>query len=307
MLQQVLPIARAVFHPSHHAHQLVIHVGYAQIYTCTLSHLVDFLLYLAACLGHHLFDTGWMDAPIGHQFVQRQAGYLPPHGIEATDDNGVGRIVDDDFHPCQTLEGAYVAPFASDDASLYFLILKVKHAHRILYCALGGRALYALHHYLFGLLVGRDFSLLHDVHYRRAGLCPCLVGHRVHQLLLCLFGTQSSYVLQLLHALFIHLLHLGLSHVQRLNLFVQVVAHPLQLVVLLLQLVHLLRQRLFSLFQLILALAKLVVLFVDALVVFTLHLQILLFRLQYLVFLDDFAFLFGIFKHLLALRQQLVA
>ena len=71
-----------------------------------------------------------MDAPIGDQFFQRQTGNLPPHGIEAGDDDGVGSVVDDHVDAGRQLEGANVPAFATDDASLHFIIRQRDGRHR---------------------------------------------------------------------------------------------------------------------------------------------------------------------------------
>ena len=98
VLQQVLPVGGAVFHASYHAHELVVHVVDAKVDAGAFAHFGNLLLNLAAGLGHHFLNACGVDAAVGDEFVQRQTGYLAAHGVEATDDDGVGRVVDDYLH-----------------------------------------------------------------------------------------------------------------------------------------------------------------------------------------------------------------
>ncbi len=279
MLQQVLAVTGTVFHATHHAHQLMVHVQDAEVNAGTFTHLVDFLFNLATRLGHYLLNAGRVDAAVGDQLVERQACNLAAHGVETTDDDGVGAVVDDDFHAGEALQGADVAAFATDNATLHLFVLQIEDTHCVLYSSFGGSALYALDDNLLGLLGGGDLGLLDDVHDGGRSLGTGFLGHGVHQLLLGLVGAHAGDVLQLADALFINLLHLSLTFFQGLDLVVQVLADALELIAFLLQLVDLLVEALLALLQLVLLLADFLVLLVDALVVLALHLQILFFGL----------------------------
>ena len=248
-----------------------------------------------------------MYAAVGDQLVERQARYLAAHRVETADNDSVRRVVDDNLHAGEALKGADIAALAADDAALHLLVLEVEDRHRVLDGRLRGSTLYALYHHLLGLLGGGDLGLLHDVHDSRRSLGTGFLGHCVYQVLLGLVGGHAGYVLQLVHTLFVHLLHLGLALVEGLNLAVQLLAHTLQFVALLLQFVDLLVEVLLALFQFVLGVAHLVVLLVDALVVLALELQELLLGLQFFLFLDDFTLLLSVLQHLLAAGHKLVA
>ena len=166
--------------------------------------------------------------------MQRQAGNLAAHGVETADDDGVGRVVDNNFHAGQAFQGTDIAALASNDAAFYLLVLEVEHAHRVLDGILGGGALDGLDDNLLGLFVGGDFGLLHNVHDIACCLRLGFVGHHFNEVLLGLVGGHAGDVFQFLDAFVVHLLHFGLPFAQYLYLAVQVLAHLFQLVALLL-------------------------------------------------------------------------
>src|SRR3712207_8444933 len=53
----------------------------------------------------HLLDPSGMNAPVGDELLQGEARDLPAHRVEAGDDHGVGRVVDDDVDAGGELEG----------------------------------------------------------------------------------------------------------------------------------------------------------------------------------------------------------
>jgi hypothetical protein len=76
-------------------------------------------LHLLAGLGDALLDPSGVDAPVADQVGERDAGDLPPHRVERGEDDALGRVVDDEVHPRQRLEGADVAPLPPDDAAFH--------------------------------------------------------------------------------------------------------------------------------------------------------------------------------------------
>ncbi len=136
---------------------------YAEVDGGALAGLDDFLLYLAAYLGHNLLDAGGMDATVGHELMQGQTGYLAAHGVESAQHYGFGGVVDDDLDACGGLEGAYVAAFAAYDTAFNLVRIDVEHCHRVFYGGLGGHALYRLHHDALGFFIGRHLGLIHYV------------------------------------------------------------------------------------------------------------------------------------------------
>src|SRR5882672_11395737 len=95
-----------------------------------------------------------MNAPIGDELLQRQPRDLAADWIEARDDYRVGSIVDDDIDASRELEGADVPAFASDDASLHFVIRKRYSRHSRLHALLRRYSLNRQSYDLLGFTFG---------------------------------------------------------------------------------------------------------------------------------------------------------
>ena len=121
MLQDVLPVGGAVLHPADQLHQLGVHAANSDVVHRLLPRLDDALIDVALGLLDDLLDAPRMDAAVGDQALQREAADLAAHRLEARDDHGVGRVVDDDVHPGRRFERADVAALAADDAALHFV------------------------------------------------------------------------------------------------------------------------------------------------------------------------------------------
>src|SRR5256714_2141825 len=115
----------------------------------------------------HFFDATGMDAPIGDQFFERETGNLPPHRIEAGDDDGVRSVVDDHVDAGRQLERANVPAFATDDASLHFIIRQRDSRYRRLDALLRRNSLdsqrYDFLRFTFGVALGRLTDLADPV------------------------------------------------------------------------------------------------------------------------------------------------
>ena len=76
-----------------------------------------------------LFDARGMDAAVGDQPLDRLPGDLTPEGVEAGEDDGPGRIVDNQFHAGGRLERADVAPFTADDPAFHVVAGQIDDRH----------------------------------------------------------------------------------------------------------------------------------------------------------------------------------
>ena len=90
----------------------------AEVDGSALSCLDYFLLYLLAHLCDNFLDACGVYSSVGDELMQRQTCYLAAHGVEAAENDSLGSIIDNDFNACSGLDGADVASFATDDASL---------------------------------------------------------------------------------------------------------------------------------------------------------------------------------------------
>ena len=169
MLQHVLTVAVAVLQPTQQLHQLrmkAVHVG-AQ--ARLLAFFADALLHFLAGFGHHLLDPGRMNAPVGDELFQGDAGDFPPHRIEAGQDHRFGRVVDDQVDAGLRLQRADVAAFPSDDAPLHVVAGQADHGNGRFGHVVRGTALNGQADDVAGPLVRFFFGLLlqladHDRH-----------------------------------------------------------------------------------------------------------------------------------------------
>ena len=73
-------------------------------------------------LGDHFLDAGGMDAAVLNELFERDARDFTPHGVEARERDGLGRVVDDEVAAGERLDGADVAALAADDAALHLVV-----------------------------------------------------------------------------------------------------------------------------------------------------------------------------------------
>ena len=214
VVEHVLSVAGAVVHPAQQLDQLGVQTVDIGLKDRALPFGLDGGVHLPLGLLHHLLDAGGVDAAVQDQLLQGQPGDLPADGVKAGDGDGLRRVVDDEVHPGQGLQGADVAALAADDAALHFVIGQRDHRHGGLRHVVGGAALDGQGDDLPGLSVrlvleaGLD---LLDLHGR-------LVGHiglqLIQQILLGLLGGEAGDPLQDLHLALLDLLRLGLGGFQ---------------------------------------------------------------------------------------------
>ena len=73
-------------------------------------------------LEDEFLDAGGVDAAVGDEAFEGEAGDFAADGVEAGDEDGVGGFVDHEGDAGGGLEGLDVAAFAADDAAFHFLI-----------------------------------------------------------------------------------------------------------------------------------------------------------------------------------------
>ena len=83
-----------------------------------LARLADALVHKVLCLLVQLLDASGMDAAVGDEVLERHARGLAADGVEAREDDGLGRVVDHEVDAGNLLERADVASLAADDAAL---------------------------------------------------------------------------------------------------------------------------------------------------------------------------------------------
>ena len=183
--------------PAEQVLQLGVDAGDADLEAGHLAQLADAVLDLGLHLGHHLLDAGGVDAAVGHQALQGEPRDLAAHRIEAREDHGLGRVVDDDVHAGDDLEGADVAALAPDDAALHVVAGQVHHRDRDLGDVVGGEALDGEPDDLARLALGVALRGLADLGHAAGGLGLGLVLDVGHEAGARLLGAHAGDALEL--------------------------------------------------------------------------------------------------------------
>ena len=68
-----------------------------------------------------LLDADGVDATVFDQIYESLSGHLAPHGVEAAQQDDARGVIDDDRDSRHLLEGADVAAFSPDDATLHLV------------------------------------------------------------------------------------------------------------------------------------------------------------------------------------------
>ena len=114
----------------------------------------------------HLLDARRVDAAVGDEALEGEAGDLAAVGVVGGDEHGLGRIVDDEVHAGVQLQRPDVAALAPDDAALHVVGRQVHDRDRGLHGVVGGQALDGGGEHLLGLGVGGLARLLLEPHAR---------------------------------------------------------------------------------------------------------------------------------------------
>ena len=199
-------------------------------------------------LGDDLFDARRVDAPVEDQLGQRDAGDFAPDRVEAGEDDGVGRVVDDQVYAGGALQRADVAALAPDDAALHLVVGQRHDRDGDIRDLVGGAALDGQRDDLArsGLsLLARDGL---DLAGAQRGGAVSVLFDSGDQLGARLIGGHARHALQLGHALLAQRLQAVADGVQLLGALVDGALAPLDALALALQ------RLLFGLLALLLAL-----------------------------------------------------
>ena len=132
-------------------------------------------------LGVQLFDAGGVNAAVLHQAVERDAGDLPPHRVEAADDDHARRVVDDHVHAGRLLERPDVPPLAADHAALHGVVADGDRADRVVGRLLAGVPLDGRQDDLPGTAFALFLGLLDVLLDHQPDLAAALVFHAAQQ------------------------------------------------------------------------------------------------------------------------------
>ena len=145
-----------------------------------------------------LLDRRRLDPAVGDQPLERQPGDLAADAVEAREDDGVRRLVDDHVDAGQRLEGADVAALAADDPALHLLARQLDQPGRRLAGVRAGEPAHRDREDVARPAVGLALRLLLDLDQGPAGLVARVVLDVGDQQLLGLGGRQPREALELL-------------------------------------------------------------------------------------------------------------
>ena len=269
-----------------------------------LTRLDNLVVQLLLDLGNHLLDAGGVYAAIAHQLVESQTAGLAAHGVEAADDDSLGRVVDNNLDAAGSLQSTDITTLATDDASLDVVVVDVEHRDAVLDGRLRSHALDGLYHDFLGLGIGVQLGLIHDFIDIAGSGGLGFVLQRLHQTVASLLGTQSREFFQLLTLLQLHLLQFVLLHGQQFLLVVEALLLVVEVVLAATELFLALVQRYLALLQLVLALLDVLVALLHLLLQLCLLVQEFLLHLQQFLFLHHFGLLIGGVNHLVVFSFQ---
>ena len=160
MIEHVLAVARAVAQAAEQSDELRMESVDTRLECRLFASFLDALVDFALRLLDHLLDARRMDAAILDELLECDARDLTAHRVEARQDDGLRRVVDDEVDARQRLERADVAALAADDAALHLVVRQRDDRDRRLRDVVSRAALDGRRENLAGLLVRLIFRLL---------------------------------------------------------------------------------------------------------------------------------------------------
>src|SRR2546428_4750227 len=136
--KHVLAVRRSEVQTSKEFHEVRVEAPDAYLVDRGFGRFLHDLIDLGPRLADHLFDTRGMDASVHEKPLERALRDLAADGVEAGDDDGLGRVGDDPVGPGERLEGADVPALAADDPGLHVVAPKSHDGDAVLGCVLGG-------------------------------------------------------------------------------------------------------------------------------------------------------------------------
>ena len=96
VLEDVLAEGCAVTQGTQHLDDLGVKVMDARVERGLLARLPHALVHERLRLFVHLLDARGVDAAVGYEVLERDAGGLSTHGVEAGEDDRLGGVIDDE-------------------------------------------------------------------------------------------------------------------------------------------------------------------------------------------------------------------
>ena len=197
--EHVLAVARAVLQAAEDLDQLRVQAADVGLEGRLLAGLDDVGLELGLGLVVGLLDPGRVDAAVLQELLERHARDLAADAVEAGEDHGVRRVVDDEVDAGEVLERADVAALAADDAALHVVGGELDDGHGGLGGVAGGQPLHHDGEDVAHAAVGVALGLLLDLAQELGRVVADLVLELLEQLVLGLRGRHPRRPLELAH------------------------------------------------------------------------------------------------------------
>jgi hypothetical protein len=118
VLEDVLRVGGAEFELAEELDELDRDADDAGFFEGLLAGFFDHAVDFGLGLGDDFLDAGGVDAAVGQELFEGDAGDLAAHGVEGRQHDGAGGFVDDDVDAGGALQRLDVAAFFADDAAL---------------------------------------------------------------------------------------------------------------------------------------------------------------------------------------------
>ena len=201
MLKQILPVRRPVLHPPDHPHELALHVVDAEVDARPLADFLNLLVDFLRHFRHDFLDACGVNPTVRHELVQSESCNLPPHRIEAAEDDGFWGVVHDELDTRRCLEGPNVPSFTTDDPPLDVIVGDVEDRHAVFDRVLRRHALDGLDDDFLRVLVRLELRLVHDFLDLLLSEDFRVLNDLLFQGSLCLIGAHAADFLEQFHAL----------------------------------------------------------------------------------------------------------
>ncbi len=211
VVQNVLAIGGAVLLAAQNLDELGVEVVHPRLVAGPLALLPDGTVHFLAGLLHHVLDAGGVDAAVHNELFQGQTGHLPADRVEGGHGDGLRRIVNDQIHPGDGLQGADISALPADDPALHLVVGQGHHGDGGLGGVVGGAALDGGGDDLPGFLLGLVLELALDLLDLHGRVVADVRLHALQQILLGLLLGEAGDLLQDLRLLAAQLLGLGLD------------------------------------------------------------------------------------------------
>ena len=195
--QHVLAVAGPEVQLAHGLGDLRVHAAEVGLHDGIFAVLDDLLVDLRANLLDDLLDPRRVHASVGNEPLEGLDGHGLADLVEARDDDHAGRVIDDDVHPGDPLDGADVAALAPDDPALHVVGGDGDGPDRGLGGVLGRVALHGHQGDFAGFVLGVELGLLGDLAGQLGHIQSGLILDPLEQEFLGLLGRELGELKQL--------------------------------------------------------------------------------------------------------------